>query len=237
MVVYIENAKTSNVGAMKIPGMEALPAPAVEKVPVDFHEAYALAMHQETNLDFAETGRALEARELTRSRARALQVIRAAFVVVALMVATLLVLKGGSIIGASYVNRKTAPIMTHLKRYKTEKSRLESLSLQMKEKTQFFGRKSALTYPISEMQTAFPEGLWAEEIAFSESSQEQWNFSIIAFSNSSALIPELLKNLSIIKGMDNVRMTYSEQTAVKSKTGERAIKFRIEGVYNKKERF
>jgi transglutaminase/protease-like cytokinesis protein 3 len=126
------------------------------------------------------------------------------------------------------------PINNHIEQYKKENARLSSLSAQFREKAQFTGLRSTLTYPVSEMQTAFPEGVWAEEIVFSEAGPEAWNISIIAFSNSSGLIPELLKGLSAITGMDKVRMIYSEQTSVKSKTGERAIKLRVEGTYKKR---
>jgi hypothetical protein len=216
------------------PGMEILAPPAVERVPTEYHEAFSLALHEDCGIDFSETGRTLEAAEWAASRRRSLRIVRAALLAVAAIASALIILKGGALFGARYVDGKMGPINNHIEQYKKENARLSSLSAQFREKAQFTGLRSTLTYPVSEMQTAFPEGVWAEEIVFSEAGPEAWNISIIAFSNSSGLIPELLKGLSAITGMDKVRMIYSEQTSVKSKTGERAIKLRVEGTYKKR---
>ena len=222
--------KKINTGKLLIPGLKVKAPPALDKVPLEYHEAFGLALHDETGIDFSDT---IRARDWAASRGRALRIIRSAAAIAAIAIAGLIILKGGAFIGAQYVNGKMAAITGHLERYKKENIRLESLTGQIRDKARFIGRRSTLANPLSEMQTAFPEGGWAEEIVFTEAGPETWNFSIIAFSGSSALIPELLKRLSSVKGMDKVRMAYSEQTAVRSKTGERAIKFRLEGTYQK----
>jgi Tfp pilus assembly protein PilN len=221
--------------AVGAPELDFAAPPAIDELPPEFHEAYALALHEETHLDFALLGQAFEARSFARSRVRALRAIRTALVAMLFTAAALFVVKGATLVGEHYVNAKMDPLRRHLTRYKTEQSRLESLRRQMEKKTRFVAQRSALTYPMTELQTAFPEGAWAEEIVFSEGAAESWNFSIIALSNSSNLIPELLKNISSIRGMEAVRMIYSEQTAMKDKAGQRAIKFKIEGNWRKGE--
>jgi hypothetical protein len=234
VVVLTESGAPIAPEAIAAAGLELVAPAALEKTPVDFHEAFSLALHDDCGIDFSETGGPLEAAEWAASRRRSLRIARTALLVGVVIASALIIMRGGAYVGGRYVNGKMGTINGNLEQYKKENIRLASLTAQIKDKAQFIGLQSTLTYPLSEMQTAFPEGAWAEEIVFSEAGPESWNFSIVAFSNSSGRIPELLKGLSAIKGMDKVRMIYSEQTAMTSKTGERAIKLRIEGMYCKK---
>jgi hypothetical protein len=206
--------------------------PEIPGVSLEFHEAYANALHEDTHLDFRPFGHVQDSHRLAIGRKRSLTVFHA-FIKVLIAVAVVLVcVKAGSIGIGHYLGAKAGPVKEHMEKYRQESRRIEALSKMLEQKNRFINQKSSLTFPVTEMQTAFPEGVWAEEISFSEANESSWNCAIMACSYSSGLIPGLLKNLSEMKGMGNVRMIYSEQgNAIRGKPGERVVKLRIEAIW------
>lgn len=205
--------------------------PAIKSVPSEFHEAYALALHEDTSLDFAQVDQTQSAGKLVESRRKTLTLLRWVAVFLAIFLGALFALNGAAMIADRYVTKKMAPVQKYFGQYKAEQTRLEGLMALLHKKTQFVSQKSMMTFPLVEFQTAFPEGVWAEEISFSEGSSDAWNCTIIAFSNTSGDIPVLINNISSIRGMTAVRMVYSEQTGLRGKNGDRAIKFRVEAAW------
>ena len=210
-------------------GCTILPPPKIPAVPEEFHEAYALASHEDTNLDFTPFHHLQDSHGLAAKRRRTLKFSLAFCCLLAIIAVGLLGLKTGVLGIGWYLDKKAGPAREYMQQYKDETGRLALLQNTMEQKNRFLNQRSVLIYPITELQAAFPEDAWASDISFSGAHNGFWNCSITAFAYSSSLIPVLLKNLSSITGMSNVRMEYSEQTAAgRGRTGERAIKLQIE---------
>ena len=210
-------------------GCTIIPPPKIPAIPVEFQESYALACHEDTHLDFTPFDHMQDSHGLPLMRRRTLKVSLAFCCLLAIIAVGLLGLKAGVLGIGWYLDKKAGPAREYMQQYKAEASRLALLQSTMEQKNRFLNQRSVLTYPITELQTAFPEDAWASDISFSGANNGSWNCSITAFAYSSSLIPVLLKNLSSIAGMSNVRMEYSEQTkAGRGRTGERAIKLQIE---------
>jgi hypothetical protein len=204
----------------------------IKDVPWEYHEAYAMALHEETNLDFASYEHTKDAHDLLRNRKRALTVSFACVASLIVLVALLFIVKAGSFGAGLYLTNRAMPMRSHMEMLKKENTRLKTLSGVMAQKTRFFSQRSALTHPVTELQTAFPEGVWAEDISFSEGNSGIWGCTIVAYANSSGLIPSFLKNLASIPSMSDVRMVYSEQTGISHvKAGEKAIRLQVQGNY------
>jgi hypothetical protein len=232
IMVYCPKKSFSIPDSMKNTPQLFLDPPVVPGLSLDSHEAFASANHEDTHLDFADFNHVQQARTLTASRKRALIILRIVSGIMLIGAFALLGLKGAGTVSEKYLNGKMKPIRKYIEQYKTEQGRLDLLTGEMKKKTQFVSQKSQITNALTEMQTAFPEGVWAEQISFTEGASD-WTIAIVAFSNNSASIPLLLKNIAGIKGMTGIRMVYSEQTSIRDKTGEKAIKFRLEGEWGK----
>jgi hypothetical protein len=231
-IVVVAGGKAEAVSEfIKNSGCVSLNLPVIKNVPPEFQEAYAAALHEDTTLDFAPIEQVQNARQLANSRTKTLKLFQAAFIFLAIFLAGLFLLKGSAMIADRYVAKKLSPVQKYFGEYKSQQARLDNLSAQLQKKTQFVSQKSAMTFPLTEFQSAFPEGVWAEEISFTENGLDSWICAIIAYSNSSEAIPSLIANVSAIRGMNDVRMIYSEQIAAKGKSGEHAIKFRVEAVW------
>jgi hypothetical protein len=217
---------TSAVAAAS--GCSITPPPQVPGIPVEFHEAYALACHQDTQLDFTPFTHVQDSHILTMMRRRTLKLTLAFCCLLAIVAVGLFGIKAGALSMGWYLDKKAGPSREYMQQYKVETGRLALLQTSLDQKNRFLNQRSLLTYPVTELQIAFPEDAWASDISFSETKTGSWNCSITAYAFSSSLIPVLLKNLSSIAGMSNVRMVYSEQTGAKGRTGERAIKLQIE---------
>jgi Tfp pilus assembly protein PilN len=232
IMVYCPKNSFSIPDSMKNTSQVFLDPPVVPGLSLDSHEAYALALHEDIHLDFADFNQVQHARTLMASRKRSLTILRTFSSILLIAALALMGLKGVGTVSEKYLNRKMEPVRKYIEQYKTEQGRLDALTGEMKKKTQFVSQKSQITNALTEMQTAFPEGVWTEQISFTESASG-WTIAIVAFSNSNASIPVLLKNIAGIKGMTGVRMVYSEQTSIRDKTGEKAIKFRLEGEWGR----
>jgi hypothetical protein len=204
----------------------------IKDVPRDYHEAYAMALHEETNLDFTPYEHTKDVHDLVRRRKRSLTASFACIAGLLVLIAALFIVKAGSVSTGLYLNNKAIPARMQQEILKKEKNRLKSLSEVLEQKTRFLSRRSILTHPVTEMQSAFPDGVWAEDISFSEGNNGIWSCNIIAYANSSGLIPAFLKNLASIQGMFDVRMVYSEQSATSHvMAGEKAIRLQVQGNY------
>jgi hypothetical protein len=200
----------------------------------EYHEAYALAMQEDTHPDFATYEQIQVSRRLTASRKTSLMIIRA----IAGGLAAIFILMVIAIAGTEYAGHlmqaRLEPVKKNMQEYKAEVARLSKLEHVMREKVGFLSKKSNLTYPITEFQSVFPEGVWADDITLKENSPDSWLCVITASSASSMAIPVFLRNLSSLGGVSAVHMVYSEQTATPyGRTGDHIIKFKIEAYVNK----
>jgi len=218
---------TSSVAAAS--GCTFVGRPEIPGVSPDYHEAYALACHQDTQLDFASYGQVHDSTRLAVVRRKVLKLTIGFCCALAVLVAGLGAIKGGAVATGWYLGKKAGPARQYMQQYKAETNRLSILQRSLAQKNRFINQRSYLTYPITELQTVFPEDSWASDVSFTEANNGSLNCSITAFAYSSSLIPVLLKNLSSLAGMSNVRMVYSEQTtAGRGRAGEKAIKLEIE---------
>jgi hypothetical protein len=213
--------------------IEFLKTPEINELLDEYHESYSLADHEETTLDFAPVENSMQARSFTVSRKKSLSFVRASITAILVAIVILCGLKALTRIADSYIDGRMEPVKEHLFVYNEQKSRMEKISRDIRLKSGFIAMKSRLTIPVTEMQAAFPEGIRAEEISLSEKDLSDWDLTILAFSESSSLIPDLIKNISEIRGMSGLRMIYSEQEALQKKSGAREIKFKLEGNWKK----
>jgi hypothetical protein len=224
---------TSKVASVS--GCAFVNAPEMPGVSQEYHEAFALACHQNTQLDFAPYDHVHDSGSLVAMRRKVLKLAVGFCLVLAVVVAGLAVVKGGAVATGWYLGKKAGPSRQYMQQYKMETGRLALLQQTLVQKNKFINQGSLLTYPITEFQTAFPEDSWAGDITFSEAASGSWNCAITAFAYSSSQIPVLLKNLAAVPGMSNVRMLYSEQTAAgRGRAGEKAIKLQIECMWKGK---
>lgn len=103
--------------------------------------------------------------------------------------------------------------------------RRDVLLKEFHEKMKFETGRSHCTTMLSDLQTAFPEGSWAEAISITEIDTSIWQCEIQALSRSSGLIGNVLEALGKISGTSNARMTYSEQITQPDKS--KVIRFKV----------
>ncbi len=223
-------SREQNVLPEKIPGYTVTPAPTLEGVDPSDHAAYAAASREPTRLDFTPLDDSDAARMIGEQRKRVLKWGRTALILVGGVFA-LLGLAAGSLFAVEHsVRRKAAPIRRDIAEFEKEKSRLEELTTRFSGKARLLGRESAVGHVLTELQEAFPEGMWAERISVVERDSRSWDLEVIALSYSTAGIPSLIKNLEQIQGISDTRMIYSEQTQLgKRRRGKTVMRVKVGG--------
>lgn len=210
-----------------IPGYELRKPPTIDGLPVWFHEAYACSLHTDTHLDFASFGDTQNAAVLEKKRRRFLRAFRTITGTIAGIAALMLIIAASGWGVQKMITRRIEPLQVYINQIRFHEQRLDSLKNRYTRQTQFFHRKSSVTFLMNELQTVFPDGICAEQIDINENELRQWKMDIIALSYSTSLIPQLLSNIEKIPGISQVRLLYSEQVATEN--GRRhATKMKIE---------
>ncbi|MFW5775046.1 MAG: hypothetical protein ACOCW2_02045 [Chitinivibrionales bacterium] len=182
-----------------------------------YHQAYALALHEQTHADFAPFEHMRDSMRLERSRRTMMGVARWAVAATIIIAVGLGAAAGGIGIARTITEKKIAPARAEITRLNRVEASHDSLRQIFDQSAQFLGRESVVTELLSGFQHAFPEGAWAEDITVAEKDTRSWDVSIIAVSYSTATIPVLIGKLEKIAGIRDVKMQYSEQTKVGSK--------------------
>lgn len=231
IVVVAPSAGGSMEGAkLAIEGFEMVNAPEIEGVAPRYHHAYALARHEPTHLDFAPLDDTHAATLLERARYRALKVARAALAVVVAGAAAVGLAAGALAIAEATVARKLEPVRAEIATLERHTAVRDSLTELLGRKARFIGRESIVTSMLTELQTAFPEEIWAQRIALSEKGPDKWELDILAMAYSTATIPEMMKRLGRIDGVGGIRMLYSEQTKLgRGRNAKKAVRFKVSG--------
>lgn len=202
-------------------------SPAINNVPVAYHTAYACALYNDTStmnltpFDFFQ-----RAKKCWRQYVQSVTWFRRAALVTIITAAATGVINAG--IGMyQKINNQDIELLTQ----KTSNlsglvQKRDSLLTQLEKTGVATGRESRLTTLLSELQTKFPEGVWADELAIAEQGDSGWTVGIVALSRSTGSIGILMKNLTETTMLTQLRMVYSEQ--VKDKGGEKLNKFRVE---------
>jgi hypothetical protein len=86
----------------------------------------------------------------------------------------------------------------------------------LKSTESYLFKRSNFTHLISDLQTIFPEGMWAEEIFITGSDNHSQKIELRALSNSTGLLGSFMKLMHENKKFSNIRMVYSEQVMVKN---------------------
>ena len=223
-------SETETFPPEKIPGYTVTPAPAIPGVVPGDHRAYAAAFGEPTRLDFTPLDDSDAARRLGEQRKRTLKWGRTALLLAGGMFALLGVAAGSLFAVEHSVRQKAAPIRRDIAEFEQEQSRLRELNKRYSGELRLLGRESAVGHVLTELQDAFPEGIWAERISIVERDSETWDLEIIALSYSTGVIPSLLKNLERISGVSDTRMVYSEQTKLgKRRQGKSVMRVKVGG--------
>ncbi|MFW5775541.1 MAG: PilN domain-containing protein [Chitinivibrionales bacterium] len=191
--------------------------PAVACVAQPYHRAYALAMHEQTHADFAPFEHTRKAAAHDRSRSTMMAAARWAVVATLFIAFGIGAAAGGIGIARVVTEKKISPVRAGITEMNRVECSYDSLRQVFDKSARFLGRESVVTEFFSELQHAFPEGVWAETITLSEKDRSAWDIDIIAVSYSTASIPSLISRMEKINGVQDVKMQYSEQTQVGSK--------------------
>jgi hypothetical protein len=207
-------------------GLRVVAAPEVPGVPVAYHEAWALACHAASPLDFCPSQVSAKAEESARHRPR---VLTAAWAAVIVVVAGALVLAGVDLTvraGERIEQVRLEPVRVELDSLSALHARADSLQKQVSEHGALLGRESAVTPLLAGLQSVFPEGAWADNIVVAEESPSAWSIDLVAMAQSTAAIPEVLQRLSALEMVTDARMLYSEQTTG-GKGVAKGVRFKI----------
>jgi len=215
-------------------GYEILPAPDIDQVESEFHEPYALSVHEDTGLDFSDMEGRLWGRKIERARKNVLFWSRGSIVVVLLFLSILALVYTGLHIVSMHTAQRLAPIQNEIEAITVSEQKSDSLITLLEAKNAFLGRESVVTMLIENLQTVFPEGMWVEQVDITEKDVSLWNGEIIALCYSTSLIPKLLRNLESIDGVSQVNLLYSEQIRLgNQKWGKKAIRLKTGFVWGK----
>ncbi len=202
--------------------------PQIPGVAGEDHEVYALAIQEQTQVDYASIAETRAAAQVHASRALSLRIGKTAALAVCAASLLLGLFTGGLQLAETFVERRIAPVRAQIDQVNSRRAHADSLRTQFDLKTRDITGESIVTCLLSDFQTVFPDGVWAEQIGVSETSPTAWSVDLLAVSYSTANIPALLKNLGAIKGITDIRMMYSEQTAVKENRAEKkAVRVKV----------
>ncbi len=224
VILFCPEDNVSIKKELSIQGFDLIMQPKVESVPNADHEAYALALGND-GPDLTPFETSLEAKKIERKKSRAWKTIWG------LSAATLLclVILSGIKIGLSLFQASNSTdysfSLKQLSLLQNQKSTYDSLRTAYMKKAEIFKDKSRATLLMSDLQSVFPEGVWAEEISLSEIGANEYTLKIRALTFSSNSISPFLTNLNTTNGCSEVRVAYSENTTVQKKA---AIRFLTE---------
>lgn len=213
-VFFLSNENPSVVPAITLPDIPALPLPPIAGVPPEYIETYACAINSYTNLGFGSVEAIQNRDRLDQMRHRALGFGRIASVILLLTLGTLGLIAGVLRTVEHHYDIQMAPLKPIVQKIEKGELHIDSLSNAYQSKAGFFERESAVTNLLSALQTAFPDGVWADRIDIAESNSRCYAVDIIAFAQSTATIADFISRLGVVSGVTEVRLIYSEQTVV-----------------------
>ena len=196
-----------------LPGFDTVPPPKIIGVPLEFHEAYALAVFGNKSFDFTPFNYSSVARKLYAQKNHTLSLLKTAFVALTVILFIIGISMGGVIAVRSHLYNKLAPIRSELILLQQTTHQVDSLESVFVNQCQFSNRESRTTVLLTELQKVFPEGARADQIQINEVDNFSYTVQLVAIAYSTGLIPELMQACSAIPGVSGVRMAYSEQIA------------------------
>ncbi|MBN1575033.1 MAG: hypothetical protein JW913_00670 [Chitinispirillaceae bacterium] len=208
-----------------------IPPPQLPGIPRRLHEAYGNALFtgvQAQLLPFHKRQKALAALRAWRKTLYSVKLTAAVLAILAAAAA-------GSIgVNRLLIYSDRTAIRLVDEQYNTVRllaARRDSLRRRFEERAAFAAGESALTRLLSDLQEAVPEGMRAEELTIAERDGESWRLTVRAFAQSSSLLQQVIGSLQAIKGIEGVRMVYSEQVSGKGKGAQKGIRVKIEAVW------
>jgi hypothetical protein len=212
-----------------VEGMNVTTPPAIDGLASEEHEAFAHACAQDCSLDFARHEDLQWGHSLDRARKNGLRLTSIALIVTIVLAGLCGLLAVGIYAGSKNVTKRTAPYVKSIATLKRLTVTRDSLQSVLSVKGRALAQESMVTTVVSDMQHAFPEGVWAEMIAIAEVDDSTWRMDLDVYANSTALVPQLLKHLGAIRGVRDVQMIYSEQTNVSGgSVGVKATRAKVE---------
>jgi len=204
--------------------------PSIDGVPMQYHEAYALALHEETYLDFADPETTRAYRASTRARAAVLRVVRTMGWSLLCALGLLVLVQGGLRVAESQLGKSAEPVLASARALESLGARRDSLVAQYAVVARASSKESAVTALLDQMQRVFPEGVWLDILSIGEQDAGTWSVDMNGFALSTSSIPVFLQNLKSVSGMSGVHMQYSEQTFTNVRgRKERVVGFKVAG--------
>jgi hypothetical protein len=225
LVVFSPEPEFKALNADAINGFRMQASPKVKGVPAWCHEAYANALFGDGGMNFVHFEAVQKAGRLDRRFATLRRVARLAFTGV---MGLLIVLLGSDAILQAVSRHYHAPmeqLQTQGRIIVAAQKKQEILVKKYREKAKFATERSRCTALLSDLQTVFPEGVWAEGLSITEMGKSGWQCDIQALARSNGFIGIVLENLGRVPGVSNPRMAYSEQIELPDKS--RAVRFKI----------
>ncbi len=223
-VVVVCNEEFSIPNSFKITDYNILNTPKIENLPPSYNEAYALALHKETHVGYGSVIYKEERDNLDKNRSLFLYSLKYAGWAILLTI-SLCLLSFTVLFGLDkYAEMKIAPLKPKITAIENSEQKLDSLKTVFKQKANFLGRESIITFLLNEFQEVFPDGMWATNIDIGESSEKSWRIGIIANSYSTSNISSFMSRLGKIEGVKDVRLIYSE----KLKGSRKTMKMKVE---------
>jgi Tfp pilus assembly protein PilN len=230
--IILAPSSENSFSALAVAGYEIAPPPDCG-IPLKFHEPYALALHSDTHLDFAPFSDVQNAREMARRRSRGLRISLAAANALLLCALIMGLMAGGLALGRRIAGSKIKPAREQIAALDSAMAHRDTLSARLWASARYAQRESMTTFALSALQDAFPEGVWAEQIAVTERDTTHWGIDILALSYSTGLIPDFLRLIGDIPGVSDARMLYSEQIALgNGRNAKKAIRLKVSCLWN-----
>ena len=194
------------------------------------HELYALACNNQSNINFLPFDKQQKAKSSLAIWENAAKWGKRSVCTLLIVLFTLLALHSSVVLLDRFNKESLAGVRKQLSLISEETSKRDSLITIFKEKAQFIENESTVTNLLSNLQSAFPDGMWAEEISITEIEKNKYRLDIRALAYSSSLIGPCVSNLQKLDGITNTRMVYSEQTNVQK--GAKGIRVKIECLWS-----
>ena len=201
--------------------------PAINNVPAAYHTAYACALHDDTSsMNLTPFDLFQKAKKCWQQYVQGVTWFRRAALVTIITAVAIGAINAGIGMYQKMNNQDLELLTQKTSMLRGLVQKRDSLSTQLEKTGIGTGMDSRLTLLLSDLQTKFPEGVWADELAIAEQGDSGWTVGIVALSRSTGSIGVLMKNLTETAMMTQLRMVYSEQ--IKGKNGEKLNKFRVE---------
>ena len=229
LLIFSPNKEFMLPEKLILSGCQLLASPDIPGVPKWDHEVFALACHKESHLNFvpfSQVQKAKATQNFWKSCVNWIQISLSAILIASFVLAGV----HFSEVILNRVNKDSlAGVREQLNLIQKETVKRDSLLSLFKNKASYIANESTITGLMSDLQNVFPEGMWAEEITITEIDNRKYRLDIRALAYSSSLIGPCINNLQSVKGIQNTRMVYSEQTDVQRSV--KGIRVKLEGFW------